>query len=201
LTVRDEVQPKQAVAAVGRRRTRCPLARAAERRYACPLLLALEQGNASLLVRRSERIGSAGGCTRAAPNSPQLGTVTNERLRVMPSLVRPVDIDRLRDLGTRELLGLLRRLRACEESIEVSDATPGEVDPAIIRFKNDPRWLQLDRAVRAVLATREHVPGGKERAAARVKRTKAQRTNERRAGRPANRVSGSRTGRGGTRQT
>jgi hypothetical protein len=32
-----------------------------------------------------------------------------------------------------------------------------------IRFKDDPRWAELHARVKAVLATREHVPRGRRR--------------------------------------
>ena len=90
----------------------------------------------------------------------------------MPSVVSPVAVGDLARMVTKQLLGLRDRLLACEESFAHSDATPDEIDPAKIRFKDDPRWAALYAAVKAELATREHVPGGAERRAARQQRAR-----------------------------
>jgi hypothetical protein len=76
----------------------------------------------------------------------------------MPSRVTPVAPDALSSMPTRALLALRNRMLACEESLAASDATPDELDPDVIRFKDDPRWKPSYDAVKAVLATREHVP-------------------------------------------
>ena len=76
----------------------------------------------------------------------------------MPSLVKPVVPAELAAMPTRQLLALRDKLLACEESLAASDAGPDEIDPATIRFKDDPRWAPLHAAVNAELSTREHVP-------------------------------------------
>jgi hypothetical protein len=76
----------------------------------------------------------------------------------VPSLVKPVAPAALAAMPTRQLLALRDKLLACEESLAASDAEPHEVDPATIRFKDDPRWAPLHAAVKAELGTREHVP-------------------------------------------
>ena len=98
----------------------------------------------------------------------------------------------------------LDKLGACEASVSVSDigsisldpAKPDsvihtvtiedieqEVGPDTVRFKDDPRWIELDKAIRLELANREHVPGGREREAERQNRAAEQRTYGHRAGR------------------
>ncbi len=94
----------------------------------------------------------------------------------MPSVVSPVTTEDLARMVTRQLLALRDPLLACEESRARSDATPGEIDPASIRFKDDPRWAALHAAVKAELDTREHVPGGAERRAARQQRARRAKT-------------------------
>ena len=102
----------------------------------------------------------------------------------MPSLVKPIPIDKIPTMETKRLLAYLNKLRACEESVADSDIgsihtnpeNPGmvihrvvpedierEVNPNTIRFKDDPRWIELYEAIKLELANREHVPGGGEK--------------------------------------
>ena len=100
----------------------------------------------------------------------------------MSSLITPVALDVLPSWPTRRLLGLRDKLLRCESSLEASDVqNAGEVDPAVIRFKDDPRWGELDEAALRLLSTREHVPGGDERRLMRHRR--ARERPERRNGR------------------
>ena len=91
----------------------------------------------------------------------------------MTSIVVPVPVAELPKLATKQLLALRDRLLACEESMQRSDASLDEIDPATIRFKDDPRWVVLYDAVKTELATREHVPGGDERRAVRKQRARS----------------------------
>lgn len=77
----------------------------------------------------------------------------------MSSLVQPVASTLLASLPTKRLLSLRDKLLRCEDSLEQSDVEDlGEIDPSVIRFKDDPRWAEMYAAVRSILATREHVP-------------------------------------------
>ena len=76
----------------------------------------------------------------------------------MPSLVPPIALDTIAAWPTRRLLALRDRLLRCEDSLEVSDVQDvSELDPEVIRFKDDVRWNPLYDGVRALLSTREHV--------------------------------------------
>ncbi len=101
----------------------------------------------------------------------------------MPSIVQPIPLGDLASYNTKQLLGPRDRLLACEDSLAASDIMPEdaetEVDPSTIRFKDDPRWSALYEAVKAELATGEHVPGGDARKAKRHEAAKAQRSVER----------------------
>ncbi|MEM1415003.1 MAG: hypothetical protein AAGH15_08885 [Myxococcota bacterium] len=89
----------------------------------------------------------------------------------MASLVRPVATRDLDGWPTKRLLALRTRLLRCEASLEESDVQDAsELDPALIRFKDDPRWRPLYDAVIARLDEREHVPSGAERAEQRRRR-------------------------------
>lgn len=101
----------------------------------------------------------------------------------MPSVVKPESLDQLENFATKQLLGLRDRLLACESSLAESDPLPQdvetEIDPSRIRFKDDPRWVDLYQAVKAELSTREHVDGGDQRRAIRKEQAKAQRSHQR----------------------
>lgn len=77
----------------------------------------------------------------------------------MANTVQPVAPDDLPSWPTKRLMGLRAGLLRCEDSLASSDVQDlAEIDPSVIRFKEDPRWSALYDAVRAVLSTREHVP-------------------------------------------
>jgi hypothetical protein len=73
--------------------------------------------------------------------------------------VAPATVEDLRRMNTRALLARLERLRRCEESLDASDLSPGEVESvAGILFKSTPEWSQAFAELKEELATREHVP-------------------------------------------
>lgn len=99
----------------------------------------------------------------------------------MTSIMKPISLGEISKLTTKRLLAYLDRLRACEESVTHSDIgsfvpdpedpnsivhhvsqsdIDREVDPNTIRFKTDPRWIELYEAIKAELANREHVSRG-----------------------------------------
>lgn len=101
----------------------------------------------------------------------------------MPSQVKPVSAADLATWPTKRLLALRDRLLRCEPDIEHTDIQHPEefekLDPALIHFKDDPRWTDLYETVKRILNTREHVPGGAERAAHRKTRGKQTRSHGR----------------------
>lgn len=87
----------------------------------------------------------------------------------------------LEAMPTKALLGRLRRLLRCEESPDVSDASTDEIAGVTgILFKNTVEWRMAREQVKAILVSREHVPKGAERRAARVKRAALSRSVEHR---------------------
>lgn len=85
----------------------------------------------------------------------------------------------LATMPTKVLLGRLRRLLRCEESASVSDLDQEELSRVTgILFKDTPEWRSAYAELKAALAEREHVPKGRERAAARLGRAKAARSVE-----------------------
>lgn len=91
----------------------------------------------------------------------------------MPSHVPPIALDTLAKWPTKRLLALRDRLLRCEENVDASDVQNlTELEANTIRFKDDPRWKAHYDAVRTVLSTREHVPGGDARRAQRELRAK-----------------------------
>jgi hypothetical protein len=101
----------------------------------------------------------------------------------MPSAVKPVSAADLAAWPTERLLALRDRLLRCTPDIDHSDIQrPEEIatlDPSLIHFKDDARWTELYETVKRILNTREHVPGGSERAARRKARAKQGRSRER----------------------
>jgi hypothetical protein len=74
-------------------------------------------------------------------------------------------------MPTKQLLGRLRALHRCEESAPFSDLTAGEIAASNgILFKNSAEWQDAYDQLKAILATREHVPTAAERARNREKR-------------------------------
>lgn len=92
----------------------------------------------------------------------------------MTSRVPIVERSELEQRSTRELLGRLRRLQACEEAPEFSDLSPEEIALASnqIVFKNSRKWRIAHWELKTLLATREHVPGGDERRKKRHERAR-----------------------------
>jgi hypothetical protein len=94
-----------------------------------------------------------------------------------------MSLEKLEGMPTRALLARLQRLRECEESADRSDLDSAEIAAATgIVFKADPSWSQAYDQVKAVLATRDHVP----RASA-SRSEKPVRTRERKRSRPSRR--------------
>ncbi|MFK7999339.1 MAG: hypothetical protein AB8H86_07060 [Polyangiales bacterium] len=94
----------------------------------------------------------------------------------MPRVVQPVPLTALTSWPTKRLMGLRKRLLRCEESLALSDVCDlAEIDPALIRFKEDPRWRALYEATLAVLATRENVVSGVEQQERRRERARVAR--------------------------
>jgi hypothetical protein len=85
-------------------------------------------------------------------------------------------------MPTKQLLGRLRSLQRCEDSAALSDRTPSEIAAAEgILFKNTAEWQRAYADLKAVLATREHVPSAAERVEARQQRA-TRKSNKRGAG-------------------
>lgn len=99
-------------------------------------------------------------------DSDQWATMTS-MVHIVPE--RP--LEQLEAWPTRRLLGRLRRLQQCVDAPGLSDLTPNEL-PSVegIAWKDSPQWQRAYRELKQLLAGREHVPGGVERAAARVDR-------------------------------
>ncbi len=102
-------------------------------------------------------------------------------VRMQLRTVPVVDRSALEKRSTRELLARLRKLLACEESLEASDLEPGEASLRAdeIAFKDSAKWQGAYSEVKALLADREHVPGGDERKEKRHERARATRSMER----------------------
>ena len=66
-------------------------------------------------------------------------------------------IAELEALSTKQLLGRLRRLHECEESLALSDRDAADRSECI-EFKQSPEWIAAFRDVKRVLSRREHVP-------------------------------------------
>ena len=69
----------------------------------------------------------------------------------------PIPLIELEGLSTKQLLGRLRRLHECEESLALSDRAVAD-DSGCIEFKQSPEWISAFRDVKQVLFRREHVP-------------------------------------------
>lgn len=67
----------------------------------------------------------------------------------------------LETLSTKQLLGRLKRLHQCEESLAMSDRDLAD-DTGRIEFKQSSEWVSAFRDVKQVLSRREHVPGKSE---------------------------------------
>ena len=70
----------------------------------------------------------------------------------------PIPSIELEALSTRQLLGRLRRLRECEESLAHSDKEVAVADNSgCIEFKESPEWISAFHDVKQVLSRRQHV--------------------------------------------
>lgn len=75
--------------------------------------------------------------------------------------VRPLPEAELAALSTKRLLAYRKRLLSLEDSAEKSDwdaAELSQLDPDLLRFKDDPAWNDVYAAVKRILAEREHIP-------------------------------------------
>ncbi len=94
--------------------------------------------------------------------------------------VPQIDRDELEHLPTKALLARLDKLRRCEDSLEGTDMNADEITAVEgILFKESPEWREAYEAVKAVLSTREHVPGAAERRQMRHERAKRNRSGQR----------------------
>ena len=74
-------------------------------------------------------------------------------------------------MPTKQLLGRLRALQRCEESAALSDLTADEIAARTgILFKDSAEWRDAYSHLKAVLATREHLPTAAERIRTRQER-------------------------------
>jgi hypothetical protein len=69
----------------------------------------------------------------------------------------PVSLIELEALSTKQLLGRLKQLHECEESLALSDRDVAD-DSGRIEFKQSPDWVSSFQDVKLVLSRREHVP-------------------------------------------
>ena len=89
---------------------------------------------------------------------------SNMKRRLIPVLAP----EALASMPTKQLLGRLRSLQQCEESVALSDRTPEEVATTEgVLFKNTTEWQTAYADLKAILAMREHVPSAAERDKAR----------------------------------
>ena len=68
----------------------------------------------------------------------------------------PIPLIELEALSTKQLLGRLKRLRECEESLALFDRDIAD-DSGCIEFKQSPEWISAFHDVKQVLSRREHV--------------------------------------------
>lgn len=69
----------------------------------------------------------------------------------------PKSLAELEALSTKQLLGRLKQLHQCEESLVLSDRDVAD-DSGRIEFKQSREWVSAFRDVKQVLSRREHVP-------------------------------------------
>ena len=69
----------------------------------------------------------------------------------------PKSLTELEALSTKQLLGRLKQLHQCEESLALSDRDVAD-NSGRIEFKQSPEWISAFRDVKQVLSRREHVP-------------------------------------------
>lgn len=70
--------------------------------------------------------------------------------------ILPMPIEELEALSTKQLLGRLKQLHQCEESLSLSDRQSSET-AGRIEFKQTPEWVTAYHEVKQVLSGREHV--------------------------------------------
>ncbi len=70
-----------------------------------------------------------------------------------------LSLSEMKEKGTKELLGYLKRLHTCEESFELSDLTenPNSLDKSTIYFKQTKKWKIGYENVKSVLKNRENI--------------------------------------------
>ena len=66
--------------------------------------------------------------------------------------------EELERIPTKALLGRLKRLRQCEESLKLSDIEEPFDTGGAIFFKDTHEWQTAYEDVKLVLRTREHIP-------------------------------------------
>jgi len=73
--------------------------------------------------------------------------------------IAPIPLSELQALNTGALIARLNRLRHCEETSDRSDLSENEIRSAqgMILFKSDTEWKRAYRAVKGILAEREHL--------------------------------------------
>lgn len=69
----------------------------------------------------------------------------------------PIPLAELEASSTKQLLGRLKQLHQCEESLALSDRGVAD-DSGRIEFKQSPEWIAAFRDMKQVLSRREHVP-------------------------------------------
>ena len=73
---------------------------------------------------------------------------------------RPIfqkSLSELETLSTKQLLGRLKQLHQCEESLALSDRDVAD-DSGRIEFKQSQEWVSAFHDVKQVLSRREHIP-------------------------------------------
>ena len=74
--------------------------------------------------------------------------------------VRPLVASQLERLTTERLLEFRSRLLELEDSASTSDLNESELsslDPALVHFKDESKWIDTYAVVKSSLAHREHV--------------------------------------------
>ena len=69
----------------------------------------------------------------------------------------PKALSELETLSTKQLLGRLKQLHQCEESLGLSDRDIAD-DSGRIEFKQSQEWVSAFHDVKQVLSRREHIP-------------------------------------------
>jgi hypothetical protein len=74
--------------------------------------------------------------------------------------VRPLPVEVLEALSTERLMAYRAKLMSLEDSAEMSDHDDSELaglPPGFLYFKQDPGWRDVYRALKSILADREHI--------------------------------------------